>query len=153
MAAWTLCTQLIYSFSVGKCYVSIKTHATSLNDQNYKVLCTEQINYCNHEKVDSRMFYHLLVLANPSIVAMRANILTRWSLQWHISSSMTFHWNCVLKWEPSQKIPWDILVLIRCVKNLFQHNATRYWLIMTLQGGTTQRHLKRKTKLLLLNCL
>ena len=41
----------------------IKTHATSLNNQDDKVLCTEQVNYCNRKKADSRMFYHLSLVA------------------------------------------------------------------------------------------
>ena len=41
----------------------IKTHATSLNNQDDKVLCTEQVNYCNHKKADSPLFYHLSLIA------------------------------------------------------------------------------------------
>ena len=34
---------------------------------------TEQENYCNHEEADSRMFYHVLLVAAPSNVVMRTN--------------------------------------------------------------------------------
>ena len=44
-------------------YMPIKTHATSLNNQDDKVLCNEQVNYCNRKKADSRMFYHLSLVA------------------------------------------------------------------------------------------
>ena len=39
--------------------------------QDNKVLCTEQVNYCKHEDADSRMFYHLSLVATPSNVVMR----------------------------------------------------------------------------------
>ena len=41
--------------------------------QDDKVFCTEQENYCNHEETDSRMFYHVLLVAAPSNVVMRTN--------------------------------------------------------------------------------
>ena len=41
--------------------------------QDDKVFCTKQVNYCNHEEVDNRMFYHVLLVATPSNVVMRTN--------------------------------------------------------------------------------
>ena len=38
-----------------------------------KVFCTEQVNYCHHEEVESRMFYHVSLVATPSNVVMRTN--------------------------------------------------------------------------------
>ena len=51
----------------------MKDSCYKFEPQNDKVLCTEQVNYCNHEKADSRMFYHLSLVANPSNVVMRKN--------------------------------------------------------------------------------
>ena len=41
--------------------------------QDDKVFCTEQENYCNHEEADSRMFYHVSLVAALCKVVMRAN--------------------------------------------------------------------------------
>ena len=41
--------------------------------QDDKVFCTEQENYCNHEEADSRMFYHVSLVAAPGKVIMRTN--------------------------------------------------------------------------------
>ena len=40
--------------------------------QDDKAFCTEQENYCNHEEADSRMLYHVSLVAAPSN-AMRTN--------------------------------------------------------------------------------
>ena len=67
---------------------------------------------------------------------------THYSLQWYVSSFMKLHWNCGLKFQPSQKIQPSILVLIRHVKNLLHYYAMRYQLFMPLLGVTIQRQLR-----------
>ena len=54
-------------------YTNSKDTCYKFEPQDDKVLCTEQVNYCNHEEVYSRMFYHLSLVTTPSNVAMRTN--------------------------------------------------------------------------------
>ena len=55
--------KVLYANSQYTCY--------KFEPQDNKVLCTEQVNYCNHEEADSRMFYHLSLIVTPSNVVMR----------------------------------------------------------------------------------
>ena len=54
-------------------YINNKDTCYKFETQDDKVFCTEQVNYCNHEEVDSRMFYYLSLVATPSNVVMKIN--------------------------------------------------------------------------------
>ena len=69
------CKKLIlYHLFYGKfLYANSKDTCYKFESQDDKVLCTEQVNYCNHEQADSRMFYDLSLVATSSNVVMRTN--------------------------------------------------------------------------------
>ena len=54
-------------------YINSKDTCYKFEPQDDKVFCTEQVNYCNHEEADSRMFYYLSLVATPSNVVMKIN--------------------------------------------------------------------------------
>ena len=54
-------------------YANSKDTCYKFESQDDKVLCTEQVNYCNHEQANSRMFYDLSLVATSSNVVMRTN--------------------------------------------------------------------------------
>ena len=67
-------------------YPNSKDTCYKLESKNDEVLCTNQVNYCNHEETHSRMFHHVSLVATPSNVVM---ILIHWLLQWDVRSFMT----------------------------------------------------------------
>ena len=86
---------------------------------------TEQENYCNHEEADSRMFYHVSLVATPSKVVMRTND----------TDALVVLMGCKQFYDTSLKLWLEVGTqsksAVRCisidqhVKNLVRHYAMR----------------------------
>ena len=117
-----------------KFYMPIVKTCYKFETQDGQVFCTQQVNYCNYEEEDSRMFYHLSLVATPSNIVMRTNDTD--SLVIAVGCKQ-FYDNSLKLWlevgkKIHQKIQSSISVLIRHVKNLIYHYAMRYQLFMRL---------------------
>ena len=137
---------------MGKFYITIVKTRYNFEPQDDKVLCVEQVNYCNHEEVDSGMFYHLSLVATPSNVVMSTND----------TDSLVIAMGCKQFYGTSLKLLLEVgtqlkntikyISIDQHVKNLVHRYAMRYQLLMPLQGVTIQRHLKGKGKSHLSSC-